>query len=112
MLPAGWESAKTKKGQTYYIDHNTHTTTWSKPTGESIVTAYCLKLTLWAVGLFCLISRHCRRAGRHRDGKVQFGLVLRGILENPEPDYWFGPQIMVNLGLDRWFGSKWLGSGS
>jgi uncharacterized protein YbdZ (MbtH family) len=50
MLPAGWESAKTKKGRTYYIDHNTHTTTWSKPTGESIATVYCLELTLWAVG--------------------------------------------------------------
>jgi hypothetical protein len=39
-----------------------------------------------------------------RDGKVRFGPVLEGILENPEPDYWFGPLIMVNLGPDCWFG--------
>jgi len=47
-----------------------------------------------------------------RDGKVRFGPVLEGILENPEPDYWFGPLIMVNLGPDRWFGPKQSGSGS
>jgi hypothetical protein len=48
----------------------------------------------------------------YRDGKVRFGPVLQGIFENPEPDYWFGPQIMANLGLDRWFGPKRSGSGS
>jgi hypothetical protein len=47
-----------------------------------------------------------------RDGKVQFGPVLQWILENPEPDYWFGPLIVSNLGPDRWFGPKWSGSGS
>ena len=47
-----------------------------------------------------------------RDGKVQFGPVVQGIFENPEPDYWFGPQIIVNLGPDHWFGPKWSGSGS
>jgi hypothetical protein len=26
-----------------------------------------------------------------RDGKVRFGPVLQGILENQELDYWFGP---------------------
>jgi len=59
-----------------------------------------------------MLDRGYEGCSRTRDGKVRFGPVLRGILENPEPDYWFGPQIMVNLGLDRWFGSKWLGSGS
>ena len=47
-----------------------------------------------------------------RDGKVQFGLVLQWILENPELDYQFGPPIMVNLGPDRWFSPKRSGSGS
>jgi hypothetical protein len=47
-----------------------------------------------------------------RDGKVQFGPVLEGILENPELNYWFGPLIMVNLGPDHWFGPKWSGSAS
>ena len=31
-------------------------------------------------------------AGGPRDGKVRFGPVLLWILENPEPDYWFGPK--------------------
>ena len=47
-----------------------------------------------------------------RDGKVRFGLVLEGILENPKLDYQFGPLIMVNLGPDHWFGPKRSGSGS
>ena len=47
-----------------------------------------------------------------RDGKVRFGPVLQWILENPEPDNWFGPQIMLNLGPDHWFGPKRSGSGS
>ena len=47
-----------------------------------------------------------------KDGKVRFGPVLQCILENPEPDYWFGPLIMSNLGPDRWFGPKRSGSGS
>ena len=48
----------------------------------------------------------------YRDGKVRFGPVLQWILENPEPDYWFGPLIMSNLGPDRWFSPKRSGSGS
>ena len=47
-----------------------------------------------------------------RDGKVRFGLVLQGIFENPELDYWFSPQIIVNLGPDHRFGPKRSGSGS
>ena len=47
-----------------------------------------------------------------RDGKVWFGPVLQWILENLEPDYWFGPLIMVNLRPDRWFGPKRSGSSS
>ncbi|KAG0300293.1 hypothetical protein BGZ97_003303 [Linnemannia gamsii] len=31
MLPPGWEAAVAPDGRTYYIDHNTQTTTWEKP---------------------------------------------------------------------------------
>jgi E3 ubiquitin-protein ligase NEDD4 len=30
-LPPGWESRVTQDGRHYYVDHNTHTTTWNKP---------------------------------------------------------------------------------
>ena len=30
-LPEGWEARKTKEGKTFYIDHNTQTTTWNHP---------------------------------------------------------------------------------
>ena len=61
---------------------------------------------------FELVSNARESLFMTRDGKVRFGPVLQWILENPEPDYWFGPLIMVNLRLDRWFGPKWSGSGS
>ena len=31
MLPAGWERREDNLGRTYYVDHNTRTTTWSRP---------------------------------------------------------------------------------
>ncbi|KAG0009683.1 hypothetical protein BGZ80_002159 [Entomortierella chlamydospora] len=31
MLPPGWEAAVAPNGRTYYIDHNTRTTTWERP---------------------------------------------------------------------------------
>ncbi|KAL6713109.1 hypothetical protein ACLMJK_009230 [Lecanora helva] len=34
-LPAGWESRLTPQGKTYYVDHNTQTTTWTDPRGSS-----------------------------------------------------------------------------
>jgi len=30
-LPAGWEERQDEKGRSYYIDHNSRTTTWIKP---------------------------------------------------------------------------------
>ncbi|KAI4162533.1 MAG: hypothetical protein LQ342_003764 [Letrouitia transgressa] len=30
-LPAGWERREDNLGRTYYVDHNTRTTTWSRP---------------------------------------------------------------------------------
>ena len=30
-LPAGWEMRITDNGRVYYVDHNTKTTTWSRP---------------------------------------------------------------------------------
>lgn len=31
-LPAGWERREDNLGRTYYVDHNTRTTSWSRPT--------------------------------------------------------------------------------
>lgn len=31
MLPAGWERRDDNLGRTYYVDHNTRTTTWTRP---------------------------------------------------------------------------------
>ncbi|KAJ5893865.1 hypothetical protein N7495_005556 [Penicillium taxi] len=33
-LPAGWERREDNLGRTYYVDHNTRTTTWSRPTAN------------------------------------------------------------------------------
>ncbi|KAI4140190.1 MAG: hypothetical protein L6R39_005904 [Caloplaca ligustica] len=30
-LPVGWAEKKTNEGRTYYLDHSTKTTTWSRP---------------------------------------------------------------------------------
>lgn len=36
-LPAGWERREDNLGRTYYVDHNTRTTSWHRPTGTGIV---------------------------------------------------------------------------
>ncbi|CAL8581978.1 hypothetical protein XPA_007659 [Xanthoria parietina] len=33
-LPAGWERREDNLGRTYYVDHNTRTTTWSRPSAS------------------------------------------------------------------------------
>lgn len=33
-LPAGWERRTDNLGRTYYVDHNTRTTTWTRPTSD------------------------------------------------------------------------------
>lgn len=33
-LPAGWERREDNLGRTYYVDHNTRTTTWTRPTAN------------------------------------------------------------------------------
>jgi E3 ubiquitin-protein ligase NEDD4 len=33
-LPAGWERREDNLGRTYYVDHNTRTTSWNRPTGS------------------------------------------------------------------------------
>lgn len=33
-LPAGWERREDNLGRTYYVDHNTRTTTWSRPSAN------------------------------------------------------------------------------
>jgi hypothetical protein len=43
-LPTGWEERKDEHGRTYFIDHNTQSTTWVRPliiqAHPSIATAY------------------------------------------------------------------------
>ncbi|CAO1626902.1 unnamed protein product [Sympodiomycopsis kandeliae] len=34
-LPAGWEQRTDHLGRRYYVDHNTRSTTWTRPTGDS-----------------------------------------------------------------------------
>lgn len=34
-LPPGWERREDNLGRTYYVDHNTRTTTWSRPTDSN-----------------------------------------------------------------------------
>ncbi|KAK3381286.1 ubiquitin ligase [Podospora didyma] len=36
-LPAGWERREDNLGRTYYVDHNTRTTSWNRPTGSGTV---------------------------------------------------------------------------
>ncbi|KAJ3075434.1 hypothetical protein HDU98_008172 [Podochytrium sp. JEL0797] len=38
-LPAGWEQRMTSDGRTYFVDHNTRTTTWLDPRRDRRVTA-------------------------------------------------------------------------
>lgn len=33
-LPKGWERRETRLGRTYYVDHNTRTTTWDRPSAS------------------------------------------------------------------------------
>lgn len=35
-LPHGWESRRDQRGRVYYVDHNTRTTTWQRPTLDMI----------------------------------------------------------------------------
>ncbi|CAF2013411.1 unnamed protein product [Rotaria magnacalcarata] len=37
-LPRGWEARKDAAGRTYYVDHNSRTTTWHHPTGTAAAT--------------------------------------------------------------------------
>ena len=34
--PFSWERRQDERGRIYYVDHNTRTTTWQKPTTESV----------------------------------------------------------------------------
>ncbi|KAJ5939469.1 hypothetical protein N7466_002603 [Penicillium verhagenii] len=39
-LPAGWERREDGLGRTYYVDHNTRTTTWSRPSANYTESAH------------------------------------------------------------------------
>lgn len=34
--PSSWEKRVDQQGRFYYVDHNTRTTTWQRPTAESV----------------------------------------------------------------------------
>lgn len=34
--PSSWEKRVDQRGRYYYVDHNTRTTTWQRPTAESV----------------------------------------------------------------------------
>lgn len=36
-LPAGWEEKTDNLNRTYYVDHNSRTTTWRRPTGTTVI---------------------------------------------------------------------------
>ena len=35
-MPCSWERRQDERGRIYYVDHNTRTTTWQKPTVENV----------------------------------------------------------------------------
>ena len=41
-LPNGWEEKRTEQGRTYYIDHNTETTSWDRPPPPNRIYVYGL----------------------------------------------------------------------
>jgi hypothetical protein len=52
-LPSGWEERQDAHGRIYYVDHNTRTTTWRRPTSDHIqaldeVWALLCCIALWA----------------------------------------------------------------
>lgn len=36
VVPSSWEKRVDQRGRYYYVDHNTRTTTWQRPTAESV----------------------------------------------------------------------------
>ncbi|CAF1348466.1 unnamed protein product [Rotaria sordida] len=38
-LPPGWEERKDASGRTYYVDHSSRTTTWTRPNGQATATS-------------------------------------------------------------------------
>ncbi|XP_012584236.1 PREDICTED: E3 ubiquitin-protein ligase NEDD4 isoform X2 [Condylura cristata] len=36
-LPPGWEEKQDERGRSYYVDHNSRTTTWTKPTVQTVM---------------------------------------------------------------------------
>ncbi|XP_036909842.1 E3 ubiquitin-protein ligase NEDD4 isoform X2 [Sturnira hondurensis] len=44
-LPPGWEEKQDERGRLYYVDHNSRTTTWTKPTVQATVETSQLPLS-------------------------------------------------------------------
>ncbi|VDP16220.1 unnamed protein product, partial [Soboliphyme baturini] len=45
-LPLGWETRFDEYGRRYYVDHNTRSTTWERPTSEPLPHGYVNKLCM------------------------------------------------------------------
>ncbi|XP_064221776.1 E3 ubiquitin-protein ligase NEDD4 isoform X2 [Aotus nancymaae] len=49
-LPPGWEEKQDERGRSYYVDHNSRTTTWTKPTVQATVETNQLTSSQSSVG--------------------------------------------------------------
>lgn len=94
-LPPNWNAKRAPDGQVYYIDHNTHTTTWTRPEYSTFVQIEVLdselKQNQW--------NRVCKELRDH-DGRIfgpsdRYGMSSSGLAEatvgkkriNPEVAY-------------------------
>lgn len=61
-LPPGWEEKQDEKGRSYYIDHNTRTTTWERPIVVQVPEHSTELLILCSAMLFFFlrICGHCK----------------------------------------------------
>ncbi|XP_065910855.1 uncharacterized protein [Dysidea avara] len=71
-LPPGWEVAVTPEGRMYYIDHNTRTTTWTRP----IIQVTPLPIR-W-------------EAREHTEGRIHY------INHKTNSTYWADPRLEIN----------------
>jgi hypothetical protein len=67
-LPSGWEERQDAHGRIYYVDHNTRTTTWRRPTSDHIQALD----EVWA--LLCCIA-HWEPIGRENESREGAGEI-------------------------------------
>jgi len=59
-LPAGWERRFTPSGQQYFVNHNTQTTTWIAPSWRNHADTNASGLMLTPSGEVCFVGRNTR----------------------------------------------------